>query len=140
MSQYLVPYIFFYLPTNKFIGAYTWLWKTWANTLLLYHHCILTILQKRVLKKAIGETKRKSQIVVILNKYKDILNNIIDSSNVESLKRPKSESISIGARPDLEKDHLVKDRRGLKDEKNRWKGKKKRVIREDNSFEVSVYY
>lgn len=45
---------------------------------------MITILWKRVFKQIVGGAKEKSEIVIILNKYKDTLNDLIDISNIES--------------------------------------------------------
>ncbi len=64
----------------------------------------------------------------------------MDGSDVEFLKTPKSESAPISSRADLEGDHLDKDRRGQRGEEDRQGGKKRQLVREDNSFELSVCY
>ena len=78
---------------------------------------IVTIFRKRVVKQAIGGAKGNSEIVAIPNKYKDTLDDLIDSSDVKSLDRlrpidkgshnaPKSEGSPMGL---LEGDRLNKD-------------------------------
>lgn len=42
-------------------------------------------LTKKVLKQAIGEAKRKTEIMAISNRYKDTLKNLIDSLNINPL-------------------------------------------------------
>ena len=44
----------------------------------------VTILKKRVVKQEIGGIKINSEIVAIPNRYKDILNNLIDNPDEES--------------------------------------------------------
>ncbi len=68
--------------------------------------------KKRVLKQVVGGAKRKSKILMIPNKYKNTFNDLMDSSNAESLEVFRSEGASIGARPDLEGDHLDINERG----------------------------
>ncbi len=78
--------------------------------------------------------------MAIPNKYKNILNDFMDSSDAESRKAPRFESTLMGARPDLEEDYLNKDGNGQRGEKSLQKGKKRRVVRKDSSSEASVYY
>ena len=51
---------------------------------------IVTILQKQVLKQTVERAEGKSKITAIFNKYKDTLDNLIDSSNIESPDYPDS--------------------------------------------------
>ena len=60
------------------------------KTTLWRQNRIVTILWKRVLKQAVGRGKEKSEIATIPNKYKDSLDDLIDSSNTESLDQPGS--------------------------------------------------
>ncbi len=87
-----------------------------------------------------GGAEGKSEIVVIPNKYKNTLDNLIDSSDVESLEVLRSKGAPISARPDLEEDHLDKDRRGQRGKEDCQGGKKRRVVREDSNPETSVCY
>ncbi len=87
-----------------------------------------------------GRVEEKSEIVAISNKYKDTLDDLMDSSDAESLEAPRSKGALIGARPDLEGDHLDKDGRGQRGEKGRGGGKKRRVVRKDSSPEARVCY
>ncbi len=50
----------------------------------------MSILRKKVLKQAVGEAKEKSEIAEIPNKYKDTLDDFIDSLDTESPDRPDS--------------------------------------------------
>ncbi len=74
------------LPKLKvcFTGAYVCLGKTWAETPLPRQNRIVTIFRKRVLKQAVGGAERKSEITAIPNKYKDTLDELINSSDTES--------------------------------------------------------
>lgn len=45
---------------------------------------------EQVLKQAVGEAERKSQIIAILNKYKDTLDDIIDRLDTKFSDPPKS--------------------------------------------------
>lgn len=131
---------FFYLSINNFIGVYAWLGKSWAKTSLLCQDQIVAILRKRILKQAIERAEEKSEIAIIPNKYKDTFDNLIDSLNIVSLEALRSKNALIDARPNLEKNHLDKDGRHQRGEKDRQKGKKRQVIREDSSLEVSICY
>ena len=73
----------------SFIEAYTYLGKTWAKTALLRQNQIVTILRKQVVKQAVGGAKGNSEIMTIPNRYKDIFDDFIDSSDAESLDRPE---------------------------------------------------
>ncbi len=64
----------------------------------------------------------------------------MDISDAEFLKPPRSESAPIGARPNLEGDHLDKDGKGQRGKEGRWGGKKRRVVRKDSSPEANVCY
>ncbi len=116
---------FFHLFANNFIGAYTRLGKTWAKTPLPYQNRIVAILRKQVLKQAVGGVEKKSEIAMIFNKYKDTLDDLMDSSDAESLEALRSKGAPINTRPDLEGDHLDKDGRGQRGEEDRRGGKKR---------------
>lgn len=83
-----------------FTGAYACLGKTWAKISPPRQYWIILIFMKRVAKQAIRGGMENFEIVAILNQYKDILDDFIDSSNLESLDRvelidEKSRNISI---------------------------------------------
>ncbi len=78
--------------------------------------------------------------MAIPNKYKDALDGLIDSSDTESLESSRFEGAPIGARLDLEGDHLNRDGRGQRGEKGCRGGKKRQIVRDDSSLEASVYY
>ncbi len=124
---------FFYLSAKKFIGAYARPRKTWAKTPLPRQARIMVILRKRVFKQEVRGAEGKSEIAAIPNKYKDTLDDLIDSLDTESLEAPRSKRAPISARPDLEGDHLNKDARGQRGEESRWEGKKRGLVREDSS-------
>ena len=129
---------FFYLSANNFTGAYARLRKTWAKTPLLRQDRIVTILRKWVLKQAVRGEKGKSEIATIPNKYKDTPDDLIDSSDIEFLEILRSKSVSIGGRPDVERDNLDKDGKDQSDKEGRQGGKKTRVVREDSSSKASI--
>ena len=54
----------------------------------MYQNQIIIIFWKRVFKQTVGEVEGKSKIVAIFNKYKNTLNNLIDSLDTESLDCP----------------------------------------------------
>lgn len=70
-------------------GAYAQLKKTWAKTFSQRQDCIIEILRKCVIEQAFGGLETKTGILAILNKYKNILENLIISLNIESLMKPK---------------------------------------------------
>ena len=43
----------------------------------------MVLLKKKVIKQAVGEAEQKSQILTILNWYKDTLNDLVNSSDLE---------------------------------------------------------
>ncbi len=54
----------------------------------------MAILKKRVFKKAIGGGQEKSEILSIPNKYKDTLEDLVDSSDVEHPAIPRQIDLS----------------------------------------------
>ena len=65
------------------IGAYARLGKTWIETPLQRQDRIIVLLRKKVIKQAVGGAKQKSEILAIPNQYKDTLDDLIDSSDLE---------------------------------------------------------
>lgn len=49
----------------------------------------MAIFRKQVFKQAIERAEGKTEIIAILNKYKDTLKNFIDSSDIELLNMPR---------------------------------------------------
>ena len=49
----------------------------------------MAIFRKQVLKQALKEVKRKIKIMIIFNRYKDTLENLIYSSNIKLLDMPR---------------------------------------------------
>ena len=72
------------------MGAYAHLGKTWAKTSLWHQNRIITIFWEQVLKQVVGGAEGKSEIVAIPNKYKNTLDDLIDSSDTEFLDQPQS--------------------------------------------------
>ena len=62
---------------------YTCMGKTLAKSSFLCQNRILIILRKRVLKQVVGGAEGKFEIVAIPNKYKDTLDDLIYSSDIE---------------------------------------------------------
>ncbi len=79
----LCYFLYYGSQTLIHLGAYTRLRKTWAEIPSQHQDRIVTILKKRVLKQAIGGGQEKSEILSIPNKYKDTLEDLVDSSDVE---------------------------------------------------------
>ena len=65
------------------IGAYARLGKTWIETPLQHQDRIIVLLRKKVIKQAVGGAKQKSEILAIPNQYKDTLDDLVDSSDLE---------------------------------------------------------
>ena len=65
------------------IGAYAQVGKTWIETPLECQDCIIVLLRKKVIKQAVGGAKQKSEILAIPNQYKDTLDDLVDSSDLE---------------------------------------------------------
>lgn len=78
--------------------------------------------------------------MAILKKYKNTLNDLIDSTYTKSLEAPRFKGAPISVKSDLEVDHLDKNGKGQRGEESRWEGNKRRAVRENSSFETSVYY
>lgn len=67
-----------------FTRAYVCLKKTWVKSLLSYQYQIIAIFRTQIIKKAIRGEKKNSKIVAIHNKYKNTLDNLINSLDPES--------------------------------------------------------
>ena len=65
------------------IGAYARLEKTWIDTPLECQDCIIVLLRKKVIKQAVGGAGQKFEILAIPNRYKDMLDDLVDSSDLE---------------------------------------------------------
>lgn len=65
------------------IGAYARLGKTWIETPLQRRDRIIVLLRKKVIKQAVGGAEQKSEILAIPNRYKDTLDDLVDSSDLE---------------------------------------------------------
>lgn len=61
--------------------------KTWAKTFFLHLNQIITILKKQVVNQAVKREKKNSEIVAIFNRYIDILDDFINSLDLESLSK-----------------------------------------------------
>ncbi len=71
------------------LGAYTRLEKTWAEIPSQCQNCIVAILKKHVLKQAIEGGQGRSEILSILNKYKDTLEDLVNSLDIKRPAIPK---------------------------------------------------
>lgn len=49
----------------------------------------MAIHRKQVLKQAIKRVEEKTEIMALLNRYQDTFENLVNSSNIESLNMPK---------------------------------------------------
>ena len=65
------------------IGAYARLGKTWIDTPPERRDRIIVLLRKKVIKQAVGGAGQKSEILAIPNRYKDTLDDLVDSSDLE---------------------------------------------------------
>ncbi len=72
------------------LGAYARLGKTWDDTPSLRQDRILSILKKRVIKQAVGGRQEKAEILAIPNRFKDTLDDLVDSSNDSSDTEPSA--------------------------------------------------
>lgn len=68
-----------------YIRVYIWFKKTWGKTPSKCQDCIITILRKQVFKQAVGRVEEKIEILAILNKYKDIFEDLVDSLDMDTL-------------------------------------------------------
>ncbi len=84
-------YYFSYYSSQTLIdlGAYAQLRKIWAEIPSQRQDHNMAILKKRVLKQAIKKGQERLKILLNSNKYKDTLEDLIDSSDVEHLAIPK---------------------------------------------------
>ena len=75
------------------IGAYVQLAKTWIKSPLQCQDRIIVLLKKKVIKQAVGGAEQKSEILAIPNQYKDMLDDLVDSSDLEypEMLRPNSQ-------------------------------------------------
>lgn len=78
--------------------------------------------------------------MAISNRYKNTIDDFIDSSDIGFLEFSRSESILIDARLDLWRDFLDKNGRGQRNKERRRKSNKRSVVRADNGFEISIHY
>ena len=134
--------------THWLIGAYAWLGKTWIKTPLQRRDCIIVLLRKKVIKQAVRGAKQDFEILVIPNQYKDTLDDLVDSSDLEHPKmlRPNSQKQS-NSTPNLgDNDNLLvrqeeyRKERGVKGSKackRHWDGRGEQV-RGDCMSEVRV--
>lgn len=67
-----------------FTRAYVCLGKTWAKISLPRQNQIVTILRKQVVKQAVGKIEENFEITAIPNRYKDTIDDLIDSSDTKS--------------------------------------------------------
>ena len=65
------------------IGAYARLGKTWIDTPPERRDRIIVLLRKKVIKQAVGRAGQKSEILAIPNRYKDTLDDLVDSSDLK---------------------------------------------------------
>ena len=65
------------------IGAYARLGKTWIETPLQCQDRIIVLLRKKVIKQIVEGAEQKSEILAIPNRYKDTLDDLVDSSDLE---------------------------------------------------------
>ena len=132
------------------IGAYARLGKTWIKTPLQRRDCIIVLLRKKVIKQAVGGAKQKFEILAIPNQYKDTLDDLVDSSDLEhpEMLRPNGRRQhnlmpNLGDNDDLpvgqEKYRKRRGMKGSKIRKGRWDGRVEQV-RENRMFEVKVRY
>lgn len=57
------------------------------------------MLKKQVVKQIVGEAEGNSEIIAILNRYKDTLDDLIDSLDLKSPDRPKPIDKGLGNTP-----------------------------------------
>ena len=130
------------------IGAYARLGKTWIKTLLQRRDRIIVLLRKKVIKQAVGGAKQKSEILAIPNRYKDILDDLIDSLDLEhpemlraNGQKQRDPTLNLGDdnNPPVGQEKYWKGR-GVKDSKAREGRRDGRVeqVRGDRMSEVRV--
>ena len=65
------------------IGVYFELGKTWIDTPPERQDCIIVLLRQKLIKQAVGRGEQKSEILAIPNQYKNMLDDLVDSSDLE---------------------------------------------------------
>ena len=82
-----ILYYFLYYDSQTLfdLGAYAQFRKILAKILSQRQDYILAILKQHVLKQAIRKRQEKLEILSIFYKYKNILENLVDSSDIEYL-------------------------------------------------------
>ena len=130
------------------IGAYARLGKTWIETPLQRQDRIIVLLRKKVIKQAVGGAEQKSEILAIPNQYKDTLDDLIDSSDLEHLEmlRPNGQkqcnptpNLGDDDNPLVRQEEYRKEQgvKGSKARKRRWDSRVEQV-RGDRMSEVRV--
>ena len=77
-------YIILLILKVYFTKDYARLEKTWVKTPCSCQNWIVTIFWKRLFKQVVQGAEGWSEIIAILNKYKDTLDDLIDSSDTKS--------------------------------------------------------
>ena len=132
------------------IGAYARLGKTWIDTPPERRDRIIVLLRKKVIKQAVGGAGQKSEILAILNRYKDMLDDLIDSLDLEhpemlcpNGQRQRNPTPNLGDddNPPVRQEEYRKrwGVKGSKAREGRLNGRMEQV-REDHMFEVRVHH
>ena len=132
------------------IGAYAQLGKTWIDTPQERRDCIIILLRKKVIKQAVGAAGQKSEILAIPNRYKDILDDLVDSSDLnhpEMLRlngqRQYDPTPNLGDNDNppigQEEYRKAQEMKGSKTQEGRRDGRMKQV-RGDHMSEVRVHH
>ena len=132
------------------IEIYAPLGKTWIDIPPERQDCIIVLLRKIVIKQAVGEARQKSEILTFPNRYKNTLNDLDDSSDLEypEMLRPNGQR-QCDPTPNFgdDNDPLIgqeeyRKERGVKSSKareGRWDGRMEQV-RGDRMSEVRFHH
>lgn len=72
------------IQNGYFIKVYTYFGKTWFKISLLRQYQIVSIFKKLVVKQKVEYKKRNIKIIAIFNRYKNNLEDFIDSLDLKS--------------------------------------------------------
>lgn len=86
-NEYFVLFFYYNYQTLIDLGAYARFRKTWTKISFQSQDCI--VVKKYILKQVIMGVQKRSKILLILNKYKDTLEDLVNSLDIEYWAIPK---------------------------------------------------
>ena len=132
------------------IGAYAQIEKTWIDTPPERQDRINVLLRKNVIKQAVGGAGQKSEILAIPSRYKYMLDDLVDSSNLEhpeilhpngQRQRDPTPNLGDNNNPSVGQEEYRKER-GVKGSKARERRRDDRMeqVRGDRMSKVRVHH